>query len=192
MTREHSTARVEDLTQLRALSHPLRMRILGRLRIDGPATATRLAAELGESSGATSYHLRQLAARGFVEDVPELGTGRERWWRAAHDATSFSIADFLDDPESLLAAKVLRREALRLYARLIETWLAEEDTWSGAWIEAAVLDDRVARLTPQRLKALERDVLELVDEYAVPPGSAEEGERVVILLQAFPFRELPL
>jgi DNA-binding transcriptional ArsR family regulator len=31
---------------------------------DGPATASMLARELGESSGATSYHLRALAAPG--------------------------------------------------------------------------------------------------------------------------------
>ncbi len=191
MTQEPSATRVEDLTQLRALAHPLRMRILGRLRIDGPATATSLAAALNESSGATSYHLRRLAAHGFVEDAPELGTGRERWWRALHDATSFSIADFLDDPEALVAARVLRRESLRLYARLIETWLAGEETWGDAWIDAAVLDDRVARFTPERLKAFERGVLDLVSEHEVPPDT-QGAERVVILLHGFPFRELPL
>ncbi len=191
MTQPFTTTRVGDLTRLRALAHPLRMRILARLRVDGPATATSLATALHESSGATSYHLRRLAAHGFVEDAPELGKGRERWWRASHDATSLSIADFLDDPEALLAARVLRREALRLYARLIETWLTEEETWGEAWIGAAVLDDRIARFTPERLEAFERDVLDLIAAHEVPPGT-EGAERVVILLHGFPFRELPL
>lgn len=61
--------------QLRALAHPLRVQLLGLLRLDGPATASRLAARVGESSGATSYHLRQLAAYGFVEDEPGQGRG---------------------------------------------------------------------------------------------------------------------
>ena len=63
-----------DARSLRGLAHPLRMRLLTALRRGGPATASQLAEKLGESSGATSYHLRQLAAHGFVEDAPE------QWW----------------------------------------------------------------------------------------------------------------
>ena len=69
---------------LKALSHPVRLRMLGLLRAEGPATATALAARLGLNSGATSYHLRQLAAHGFVEDDASRGNGRDPWWRAAH------------------------------------------------------------------------------------------------------------
>ncbi len=56
--------------------------MLQTLRRGGPATATVLARALGENTGATSYHLRVLAEHGFVEDDPDLGHGRERWWRA--------------------------------------------------------------------------------------------------------------
>ncbi|MDQ8705747.1 hypothetical protein RCO28_25095 [Streptomyces sp. LHD-70] len=42
-------------------------------------------------SGATSCHLRQLAAYGFVEDAPEHGKGRERWWRTAHQGTRIGV-----------------------------------------------------------------------------------------------------
>ena len=55
--------------------------MLGMLRIDGPATATSLAARLGINTGQTSYHLRQLAQHGFVVDDDERGNGRERWWK---------------------------------------------------------------------------------------------------------------
>ena len=72
---------------LRALSHPVRLRMLALLRTEGPATATTLAARLGLNTGATSYHLRQLAEHGFVVDDPERGDGRDRWWQAAHRAT---------------------------------------------------------------------------------------------------------
>ena len=51
---------------LQALSHPVRLRMLGLLRTEGPATATTLAPQLGLNTGATSYHLRQLAQHGFV------------------------------------------------------------------------------------------------------------------------------
>ena len=60
-----------------------------------PSTATLLGKRVGESSGSTSYHLRQLAAYGFVEEVPDHGSGRERWWRARHRMTSWSADDLL-------------------------------------------------------------------------------------------------
>jgi DNA-binding transcriptional ArsR family regulator len=68
--------------QLRGLAHPLRLQLLQVLRSDGPATATQLARRLGESSGATSYHLRALHRAGMVEEA-EQRNGRERWWQRA-------------------------------------------------------------------------------------------------------------
>ena len=56
------------------------MQILDTLSIYGQFTASGLAERLGESSGATSYHLRQLERHGFVREVEGKGTGRERWW----------------------------------------------------------------------------------------------------------------
>ncbi len=60
---------VTDAAALQGLAHPLRLRLLGLLRAYGPSTATKLAARCGESSGLTSYHLRQLAEAGFVVDA---------------------------------------------------------------------------------------------------------------------------
>jgi DNA-binding transcriptional ArsR family regulator len=51
---------------LKALSHPLRVRLLATLRESGPATATELATLLDTDSASTSYHLRVLAQHGFV------------------------------------------------------------------------------------------------------------------------------
>jgi DNA-binding transcriptional ArsR family regulator len=75
------TATRTDVNAMRALSHPLRLELLDRLRTEGPATASLLAQRIGESSGATSYHLRQLARYGFVEEDVRDAKGRERWWR---------------------------------------------------------------------------------------------------------------
>src|SRR5688500_10930073 len=83
---------VEDLETLKAVSHPLRMQLLGALRRRGPATASELGRELGESSGSTSYHLRQLERFGFVSDADEQPSGRERRWKALHDLTEFPSA----------------------------------------------------------------------------------------------------
>src|SRR3954453_11984844 len=80
------------LEGLKVLSHPGRLRMLGLLRSDGPATATTLAARLGLNTGATSYHLRQLEKHGFVVEDEEPGNGRDRWWRAAHTTTRTDLA----------------------------------------------------------------------------------------------------
>jgi hypothetical protein len=61
---------------VRALAHPLRLELLDLLRFEGPATATLMARRVGESS----YHLRQLARYGYIEETPCQG-GRERWRR---------------------------------------------------------------------------------------------------------------
>ncbi len=66
-----------DAAALKVLAHPLRPRLLGTLRIGGPATATDLATQLGTNSGATSYHLRRLESVGLVTDTGD-GEGKRR------------------------------------------------------------------------------------------------------------------
>src|SRR5919206_5319963 len=82
MTRDDETAehRVLSGRELRALAHPLRVRLLELLR-EGPSTASLLAERLNESTGATSYHLRELHRYGFIDEEPGRGRGRERWWK---------------------------------------------------------------------------------------------------------------
>ena len=100
-----------DPTALRSLSHPVRLRMLGLLRSEGPSTASRLAERLGLNSGATSYHLRHLAQHGFVVDDPERGNARDRWWRAAHQATRTNDAGAAATPEG--------RDAVDAFAQAI-------------------------------------------------------------------------
>src|SRR6478735_6722518 len=96
LTPPEPAVQVTDVRALRALAHPLRNRLLGQLRLNGPATASQLGRVIGESSGSTSYHLRQLEAYGFVEEVEGQGTARERWWRARHRMTSWQATDLLE------------------------------------------------------------------------------------------------
>jgi len=86
-----STRVVDDLATLKAVSHPIRTKLLGILRADGPATASALGRRIGESSGSTSYHLRQLERFGFVADDDDQPSRRERRWRAVHEMTSFPV-----------------------------------------------------------------------------------------------------
>ncbi|MFJ8738669.1 ArsR/SmtB family transcription factor [Embleya sp. NPDC127516] len=83
MTRSPERRDISELEALKALAHPRRQRILRELEAGGPATSASLARALALNTGATSYHLRELARHGFVEDfVDPDAHGRERWWRA--------------------------------------------------------------------------------------------------------------
>jgi DNA-binding transcriptional ArsR family regulator len=84
--------------ELRALAHPLRLRLLEVLR-EGPATASQLGRALGESSGATSYHLRVLARAGRVEEEVERGGSRERWWRRPDEIVIVATSPGTGDAE---------------------------------------------------------------------------------------------
>ncbi|GAA3780358.1 helix-turn-helix domain-containing protein [Plantactinospora mayteni] len=186
-----------DSAQIRVLAHPLRSRLLVALRSDGPATATTLAGVLDTNTGATSYHLRQLADAGLVVEEPDRGSGRQRWWRAAHQFSSWSDADFADDPDARAAADWLTRNAVRLHADLAGRWLNDRHNYPAEWQQATTFSDVLLRLTPTELRQLNDELWAVVGRYrhAVPPidrvPAAEPGdgtEHVLLYLQSFPVR----
>ncbi len=180
------TYELRDPRALRALAHPLRGKLLASLRMDGPATASMLGRRYDESSAATSYHLRVLERYGFVEDDPEhRDGGRERWWRAAHTTTSWSPDGFRGSEEAMRAfLERLGADYLRYY----QQWVAEQDRWSSAWQDAALITDRFMRLTPSQLAALSGEVEELLERYAALEPEDEDAERVAVIAHAFPQR----
>jgi DNA-binding transcriptional ArsR family regulator len=187
---------VLDPRNLRGLAHPLRVRLLGLLRELGPSTATQLAVRTGQSSGATSYHLRQLAAYGFVvEDRPR--DGRERWWRAAHDATRLDTA--LADPEAApLRDAFLRSVALRHgqsaldAVDALETLDAED---APAWHDGFTLSDMALRLSAveaaQLVAALERLVATYRRDDPATRDPADGRRRVVVHWHVLPQIQVP-
>jgi predicted ArsR family transcriptional regulator len=176
--------------QLRTLAHPLRTRLLGALRFHGPATATALAARLGTNSGATSYHLRQLAAAGLVEDDPARSGGRDRWWRAAHDSTAWISTDFDDDPDARAADDWLVRHHARRAAEWVGDWLDARQGWSAEWRAAAEQADYHLDLTPAGLRALMEDLHAVVRRHRAGAEADSPGaQRVTLLLQSFPSPE---
>ncbi|GGU66652.1 winged helix-turn-helix domain-containing protein [Streptomyces lavendofoliae] len=175
-----------DPRSLRGLAHPLRIRLLSALRHHGPATASQLADRLGESSGATSYHLRQLASYGFVEDAPERGKGRERWWQAVHQGTSWDPA-LLDeeDAETRGAVNVLLHEIATIHGQELSTWIGTMRDWSAEWVRNADLSDFTLRLGPQQVRELGERIHALVNSYRDAEPD-EDAAKVRVHLHAFP------
>ncbi|WP_093800643.1 transcriptional regulator [Streptomyces sp. Wb2n-11] len=180
-------SRVLDARSLRGLAHPLRIQLLKSLRHDGPATASQLAQRLGESSGATSYHLRQLAAHGFVEDDPERGKGRERWWKAAQEGTTFS-RELHNSPDPAVrgAADLFIHEIANIHTQEVSTWLGTAREWPEEWAGSSDLSDFTLQLTPEQLKELNEKMHALITSYH---GLSDEGSAQVRLhTHSFPRR----
>jgi len=178
-----------DVRTLRGLAHPLRLRLLSALREFGPATASGLADRLGESSGATSYHLRQLASYGFVEDAPERGKGRERWWRAVHAGTAFETGRFLNhpDPDVRGAVGVVLHEIANSHAQELNTWLGTMHEWPEEWQRAWEASDFKLRLTPDLSAELIEKMHALIESYRDRvPEDAEGAVTVRSHLHLFP------
>jgi DNA-binding transcriptional ArsR family regulator len=184
----NSIKRLEDPRTMRALAHPLRLRLLGLLRIEGPQTATSLARLTGESVPSLSYHLRQLSEHGFIEEAPELARdGRERWWKASHARTAWESADFLEDPERMAAEGALMRELRSAYLDALETWHQEQASWSREWVDASTTSDWILDLTPAQLQALKDELIAVIERWQVVPR--EEGaEHIAAILHLFPRR----
>lgn len=173
-----------DARGLKALAHPLRVRMLGTLRNDGPATATQLARRLGESTGTTSWHLRQLADNGFIEEDPDRGTKRDRWWRARARATELLVRDFTDQPELLgVIGTYLQSVLENSFARAAD-FIARVDEWTPAWQDAATFSDATLRLDPAGLQALNEELFAVIARHRA--AAVADGELVIVQVQSFP------
>ncbi|MEU9222846.1 helix-turn-helix domain-containing protein [Streptomyces massasporeus] len=187
---ENTPVRQLDARSLRGLAHPLRMQLLDALRFGGPATASQLAQKLHESSGATSYHLRQLAEYGFIEDAPEQGKGRERWWKAVHHGLRFDDALLTDsDPAVRGAADLYLHEVATTQARDLSTWLGNRDSWPEQWSDSWDMSSATLNLTPELTRELVEKMHELVETYRDRTAAEDSGvEQVRIQTHAFPIR----
>ncbi|WP_017605275.1 winged helix-turn-helix domain-containing protein [Nocardiopsis alkaliphila] len=152
---------------LRGLAHPLRARILDELQIQGPATATILSERLGESSGSTSYHLRQLARFGFVETDPGHAGRRDRWWRVRPGGWRVSGTEFLRGPVTREAAEIVldryyggRRERLQQWHAL--TRRRAEDPEVRRWLKATQDSVSHMRMTPEEAEEFAGELQEFL------------------------------
>ena len=177
-----------DAKQIRVLAHPLRSRLLGRLRLDGPATATGLAESLGTNTGATSYHLRQLAEVGLVAEDEGSGRGRQRWWRPAHDVTSWERDWYADDPDALAAADWLTGNFARQLAERVEDWNRDVADEPEEWRAAVAFSDFILSLGPAQLTAMTAELEELIMRWRreTDADPAPDARRVQLYLYPVP------
>jgi DNA-binding transcriptional ArsR family regulator len=199
MRLEDDTLHLETTDELRALAHPLRVRIMLRLaeRNYAPGdqrvvTSTLLARELGESTGATSYHLRQLAKFGLIQEVPEYGNARDRGWRATARYVSVT-PDAKASPEHRAAQAELYRHIVELDDRVTATFLRGIDDYPEEWRDAWRIANTLIHVRPDEVPELHRRLDALLSEYErVDPASRPpDAERVFASFRIIPAHHEP-
>jgi DNA-binding transcriptional ArsR family regulator len=175
-----------DAPTLKALAHPMRVQMLRILQLRDEVSVTSLAGELGETTGATSYHLRQLARHGLVEQCPSPeGESRQKWWRLAVDQIHMSGFDFMANDETREAVSFLLREYTADRSRKLTNWYATATQWPEAWQRASSDADGSLDLNPTQTRALADEMAALLLRYReLKPGRG--ARKVDVQYAVFP------
>lgn len=152
--------RVTDATTLRALSHPVRIQLMEALGMHGTMTATEVGERIGESPTTCSFHLRQLAKYGFVEEAGG-GKGRARPWRIA--SQGLQLTSTPGDTESELAAEALGQLIQERQISRYQTWRATRHSYPEKWRQAATNSEHLVYMTAAELEQLNADIAKLID-----------------------------
>ncbi|MER6468313.1 ArsR/SmtB family transcription factor [Streptomyces collinus] len=186
---------ITDLGTLKALAHPLRMKLYRLLFAAEAATASQLAEQVDEAVSLVSYHLRKLAEHGLVEQAePRSADARERWWQPATQGVSIRDRDFRDAPEKAAAHVAASRLFQEQRSEMYRTYLDQRAAWGREWNEASSDSESLLRLTPAELAELKRELLDVIrryDELARDREAAGDGgrrEHVALHVYGFPFR----
>ncbi len=158
------------------------MSLLGLLRQEGPKTATEAAAAIGQSVASCSFHLRQLARYGLIEEVEGVH-GRAKPWRATALYTSWRSDS--DDPEMAAAATVLEQVILDRYHHDARAWLAQRDHEPAAWRKAGQASDFLLYLTAAEARRFSERLYAMVEEYVprnLDPAQRPKGSRAIRLI----------
>ena len=170
--------------EMRALAHPDRLRMIELLR-EGPSTASRLARRVGESSGSTSYHLRVLERAGVIREEPDLGNGRERWWRRTAPLLYVPIQE---DVEGRALAARMRSIFFQRDDDVRRRFLAGEAELDPEWTRNSFIGSWFVDLTPEEADELGRQVMRTLDELRRRSEPRPEGaRRVLVSFSALPW-----
>jgi hypothetical protein len=195
MAREF-TPTITDLDALKVFTHPLRIALYRALSAARAATASQLADQVDEAVSLVSYHLRKMAAHGFIVEAPELSTdGRERWWKPVSDkGWSFRSSDFVGDPEGAAVVGQVTRQLLATRTERYSVFLDQQSAWSTEWTDAAFSAEYVPRLTAAELAELGEEMAAIARRWrergraAEAAGDIEGREYVALHLYGFPYR----
>jgi DNA-binding transcriptional ArsR family regulator len=197
-TDRRAIGRVLDAPALRALAHPLRFQLIELLIEHGPSTASELGRRVGESSGLTSYHLRELAKHDLIEEAPELGSARERWWRPVKGGYTLAGFEMLQSDETRADAQFLLSEVIRARFDRLRRWHEDAPRWGEDWASSSAEMTSRLRLTRGELGQMTDELVAVVDRFRSlqagrgQPGAApSDAVPVTVQIDAFPSGDPP-
>jgi DNA-binding transcriptional ArsR family regulator len=147
----------EELRNLRAIAHPLRMRILSLVTALA-MSAAEVARELGETQANVSYHLRRLHEAGLLRIAEEVSIRGGRAKRYRHDPDSGE--GLTPDFEGHLAVAAVLGEELRRRTALRRPGSRGTVTDAEVWVPPQVW---------QAVLRQARQISELLHANAKPP-----------------------
>lgn len=183
---------LSDPRAMRALAHPLRLTLLELVSEEGTLTATRAAELTGEHTASCSFHLRQLAKYGFIEEASGA-VGRERPWKLA--SAGFRWAAHPQDDEAASAADALTALLLDRDLRALRSWLERRRADDPEWRDAALTSRSLLYLTQDELRSIGQQLIDLQAPYlrrtAEPSERPSDSVPVNLLAFAFPILAVP-
>jgi len=184
----HGVRTITDAKALSAMANPFRSRMMDALKVDGPSTASALAARTGQAVGSASHHLKVLSEAGLVEEAPELAKDRrERWWRLVDPGTRWSRADFASDTAAVTAAYAAEALALQRQFERVQEWNANAAT-VPEWDDAAFATQNWMRLSPAEMRELAEELVDVLVRWSrrEVPDDDVEREPVFVFARGFP------
>jgi DNA-binding transcriptional ArsR family regulator len=173
---------IKDPRALRAVAHPLRLRILEVVALYGPITATEVAERVGESPANCSWHLRQLARYGYVEEAGG-GTGRQRPWRIVLEGRKWGHGE--EEPELARAGDAVTDVLLDMELRALREWMIRRRAEAPQWRDAGGLNQAMGWCTAEELSEIRNEIAAIYARYArrvIDPASRPPGSRPVRFL----------
>lgn len=145
-------------------------------------TASRISGRV--NSGTASYHLRRLAAAGFVEEDTERGNARERWWRSLHQVTRLADSELArQEPEAVPA---YLRSVAAAHSPLTQRALNELQTMPRPWSDELDISHWALRLTLEEAGRLHEELLAVVARYRREVPEEPAAERVSLVMYLLP------
>jgi DNA-binding transcriptional ArsR family regulator len=172
---------VTDATTLRAMAHPLRLRLMELLYAEGPLTATQASERVGESPANCSFHLRTLAKYGFVEEA-DGGSGRSRPWRVVPGGTRIQEENLA--PEAVHASRALTRTLRGMVTDELDRWYAAKARYPGPWRRAAFENQSILHLTAEELQGIENAIDELLAQFETRTARQRPDGALPVLITA--------
>lgn len=163
--------KLTSATELRALSHPVRLALMGLIDEHGPLTATEAGELLGETPANASFHLRTLAKYGYVEEAAG-GRGRQRPWQLVPQLRDIPSDEL--EPDARIAAGALVEVLRQRDNARLRRYDATRADYPEPWRKAANEIRASLHLTVEELAEL-TGALEAVVERYMDVGAYQTG-----------------